>query len=178
MPVSLAHSCSRGHSGVLLGGHGSLLLVQGPARDIGVRGGTGRAPPHAARLSRRSLPAFAPRANRALSPWSPCPHLVTGLSGAVAAAFGGGRSRSRSPSGRRTPRGEIYSFDVENANAPDLSAAEEGEWMRARETRVSSSTCVALDGLLAFDGSVLLAPQSRLTASWSPHPSVFWQALR
>jgi hypothetical protein len=34
----------------------------------------------------------------------------------------------------------MYSFDVENATGPDLSAAEEGVWLRARETRVSSST--------------------------------------
>jgi hypothetical protein len=71
---------ARGHSGVLLGGHGSLLLVQGPARDFGVRGGAGQASPHAARLSSRSLPALAPpRHPRPVAFWLPCLHLVTGL---------------------------------------------------------------------------------------------------
>ena len=63
---------ARGHSGVLLGVHGSLLLVQGPARDFGVRGGAGQAPPHAARLSRRSLPTLAPpRRPRPVAFWAP-----------------------------------------------------------------------------------------------------------
>jgi hypothetical protein len=63
---------ARGHSGVLFGVHGSLLLVQGPARDFGVRGGASQAPPHAARLSRRSLPALEPPCSCAPAPPVPC----------------------------------------------------------------------------------------------------------
>ena len=143
---------ARGRSGMLLGGHGGLLLVQGPARDIGAPGACKTAQ-HDARLSGRSssrrwlCPLPGSRHPRVRdpgplrrSPRAPAPRRCTrpcitprGLSGPPPPAFGGTSRAARQP-----PRGETIAFsDVEHA--PDLTAAEEGVWLRGceRARRVS-----------------------------------------